>query len=81
MSALFPLSVNMVLWIITGAISPVIVNVYTNGSVDTNGCYRSSILISKCTSCCTSYGFYALIKPDHFVACDFIKNKKVIKKL
>ena len=36
-SALSPLSVNMVLFNVTGAISPVIVNVYTNGSVYTNG--------------------------------------------
>ena len=36
-SALSPLSVNMILFTVTGAISPVIVNVYTNGSVFTNG--------------------------------------------
>ena len=40
-SALSPLSVNMVLWTITGAISPVIFNVYANGSVDTKGCYNA----------------------------------------
>ena len=34
-SALSLLSVNMVLFTITGAISPVIANVYTNGSVYT----------------------------------------------
>ena len=38
-SALSPLSVKMILFTLTGAISPVIVNVYTNGSVYTNGCY------------------------------------------
>ena len=32
-SALSPLSVNMVLFTTTGARSPIIVNVYTNGSV------------------------------------------------
>ena len=37
-SELSPLRVNMVLFTITGALSPVIVNVYTNGSVYTNGC-------------------------------------------
>ena len=41
-SALSPLSVNIVLFTVTGAISPVIVNVYTNGSVYTNGCYIAS---------------------------------------
>ena len=40
-SALSPLSVNMVLFTVTGAISTVIVNDYTNGSVYTNGCYRA----------------------------------------
>ena len=40
-SALSPLSVNMVLFTVTGAISPVIINVYTNGSVYTNGCYNA----------------------------------------
>ena len=39
-SVLLPLSVNMVLFTVTGAISPVIVNVYTNRSVYTNGCYK-----------------------------------------
>ena len=29
------LSVNMVLWTVAGAISPVVVNVYSNGSADT----------------------------------------------
>ena len=38
-SVLLPLSVNMVLVTVMGAISPVIVNVYTNGSIYTNGCY------------------------------------------
>ena len=38
-SALPPLSVNTVLFTVTGAISPDIVNVCTNGSVYTNGCY------------------------------------------
>ena len=47
MSALSPLSVNMVLLTVTGAISPVIVNVYTSGSVYTNGCYRGSFGVSK----------------------------------
>ena len=39
-SVLSPPSVNMVLFSVTGALSPVIVNVYTNGSVYTNGCYK-----------------------------------------
>ena len=39
-SALSPLSINTVLFAVTGAMSPIIVNVYTNGSVYTNGCYR-----------------------------------------
>ena len=39
-SILSPLSVNKVLFTVTGEISPVIINVYTNGSVNTNGCYR-----------------------------------------
>ena len=39
--ALPPLSVNMVLFTVTAAIYPVIVIVYTNGSVYTNGCYRA----------------------------------------
>ena len=38
-SALSPFSVNMVLFTVTWAISPPIANVYTNGSVYTNGCY------------------------------------------
>ena len=38
-SALSPLCVNMALFIVTGAISLVTVNVYTKGSVYTNGCY------------------------------------------
>ena len=38
-SALSPPSVNMVLFTVVGAISPIILNVYTNGSVYTNGCY------------------------------------------
>ena len=42
-SALSPLSVNMFLFTVMGARSPVIVNVYTNGSVYTNGCYRAII--------------------------------------
>ena len=41
-TALSPLSVNIVLFTVTGAISPVIVNVYTNGSVYINGCYIAS---------------------------------------
>ena len=40
-SALWPLSVNIVLFTVTGAISLVIVIVHTNGSVDTNGCYNA----------------------------------------
>ena len=39
-SILSPLSVNMVLWTVTGAISLIIVNIYTNRSVDTSGCYK-----------------------------------------
>ena len=35
------LSVNTILFTVTGAISPVIVNVYTNGSVYTNRCYKA----------------------------------------
>ena len=45
-SVLSPLSVNMVLFTLTGAISPVIDNVYTNGSVYTNGCYKAYLYIS-----------------------------------
>ena len=41
---IMPLSVNMVLFTVTGAIFPVIVNVYTNGSVYTNGCYKAHFL-------------------------------------
>ena len=44
-SSLSPLSVNMVLLSVTGAISPVIVNVYTNGSVYTNGCYTDRYFV------------------------------------
>ena len=40
--ALSPLSVNMILFTVTGSISPVIVNVNINGSVYTNGCYTAS---------------------------------------
>ena len=40
-SAVSPLSVSMILFTVTGAISSVIVNVYTNGSVHTNGCYSA----------------------------------------
>ena len=36
-SELSPLSVNMVLLTVLGVYSPVIVNVYTNGSVYNNG--------------------------------------------
>ena len=43
-SALSPLSVNIVLFTVTGAISPVIVNVYTNWSVYTNGCQNIDFL-------------------------------------
>ena len=46
-----PLSVNTVLFTVTGAISPVIVNVYTNGSVYTNGCYSAGQVL--CMGCCT----------------------------
>ena len=41
-SALSPLSVNMVLLSVTGAASLVIVNVNTNGSVYTDGCYTGA---------------------------------------
>ena len=40
-SALSPLSVNMILFTVTGMISPIIVNVYTNGSVYIYGCYSA----------------------------------------
>ena len=40
-SKLSPLSVNMVLFTVTGAIPTVIVNVYTNGSIYTSGCYTA----------------------------------------
>ena len=39
---LSPLSVNMILFTVTGKVSSVIVNVNTNGSVYTNGCYSAS---------------------------------------
>ena len=39
-SALTPLTVNMVQLTVTGAISPVIVKVYTNGSGYTYGCFK-----------------------------------------
>ena len=46
-SALSPLSVNMVLFTVTGAISPVIVNVYTNGAFTLMGatvlCNRTTV--------------------------------------
>ena len=38
-AALSPLSVNMVLFTVKGAISPVCVNVYTNGRIYPNWCY------------------------------------------
>ena len=44
-SILSPLSVNMVLFTITGEIPPVIVNVYTNRSVYNNVSYEKNILI------------------------------------
>ena len=44
-SALSPLSVDTVLFTVTGAISPVIVIVYTNGSVYTNGCKALRTLV------------------------------------
>ena len=44
-SALSPLSVSMVFFTVTGVISPIIVNVYTNGSVNTHGCYISLMQI------------------------------------
>ena len=47
-SALSPLSVNMILFTVTGAISLVIVNVYTYGSVYTNGCYKGTYEPNKC---------------------------------
>ena len=40
-SALLLFSVNMGLGTVTGAIAPVIIIVYTNRSVDTNGCYNA----------------------------------------
>ena len=49
---IMPLSVNMVMWILAGAISPVIVNVYTNG------CYRASTVI---------YNYYTCNTPVHAI--------------
>ena len=43
-SILSPLSVNMALFTVTGEMSPVIVNVYSNRSVYTNGCYMPGVL-------------------------------------
>ena len=45
-SALSPLSVDMVLFTVTGAISPLNVNFYTNGSVYTNGCYSAIVVMN-----------------------------------
>ena len=41
------LSVYTVLFTVTVAMSPVIVNVYTNGSVYTNGCYKETIKFTE----------------------------------
>ena len=46
-SALSPFSVNMVMLTVTGAISYVIANVYTNGSVYTNVCYKAHLMSSQ----------------------------------
>ena len=56
-SALSPLSVNMGPFTVTGAISPVIVNVYTNRGVYTKGCYNPSTNSHKG------------IRPNNFLNC------------
>ena len=61
-SALSPLSVNMVLFTVTGAISPVIVNIYTNGSVYTNRCYRGMTHILFYSICAVVLVFITRIR-------------------
>ena len=58
-SALSPLSVNLILFTVTGAISPAIVNVYTNGSVYTKECYTAVYLFITIYKCELSDSRYA----------------------